>query len=111
MYDHATRAMLSTCMACGNGIHSGDYCGNCNKEIQQLNRDRASRENEYKKRFKLVEFEIVEDMIHQDAGGLTPGSKFTREDMVQMLKDKILAKNTLVKYLPTGEIYHVDYGR
>lgn len=111
MREHTTRATLSTCMCCGKGIGSGDYCGTCNKEIDRMKKQKLSREEGYERRFKFVEFEIMEDMIHEDVGGLTPGSQFTREDMVQMLKDKILAKNTLVKHIPTGDIYHVDYGR
>lgn len=62
------------------------------------------------KNLAAADFEIVEDMIHVEAGGFRPGAKIGLIEMQKLLADKMLAKGTTVRYVPTGELWHVDYG-
>lgn len=61
--------------------------------------------------FDKYEFELIFDAIHPEAGGMLPGKKFSRTEMIRMLELKVLAYGTEIKHLPTGDIYHVDYRR
>lgn len=110
IYDYNTRAKNNNCLCCNAPINKGEYCHKCLPEMRRIFAEQTSRENQYNWNFDRAEFEIIEDMIQQEVGGLTPGSKITRDSMVKMLNDKVLAKGTTVKHIPTGEIYHVDYG-
>lgn len=55
-------------------------------------------------------FEIVEDMTQKEAGGFSKGARISRLEMEKLLADRMLAKGTTVRHLPTGKLYHVDYG-
>lgn len=55
------------------------------------------------------EFELVFDPIHVEAGGMIPGKKFSRLEMVSMLAMRVLAYGTIIKYLVDGTEYRVDY--
>jgi hypothetical protein len=58
----------------------------------------------------VAAFEIVEDMTQIEAGGFKRGAKINLLEMQKLLADRMLAKGTTVRYMPTGELYHVDYG-
>jgi len=70
------------------------------------------RNMKYNKDGKLhvAAFEIVEDMTQIEAGGFKRGAKINLLEMQKLLADRMLAKGTTVRYMPTGELYHVDYG-
>ena len=55
-------------------------------------------------------FEVVEDMLPVEAGGFKKGARISRLEMEKLLADRMLAKGTTVIHLPTGMLYHVDYG-
>lgn len=102
----------STCYMCGKvvkGVRPVEICGTCGDEMRRNEEKNKAREASHQQRYDRAEFEIVEDMIHVDAGGFSPGAKITGQEMRQMLAMKTLAKGTTVKYLPTGQIYHVNY--
>jgi len=58
----------------------------------------------------LAEFEIIEDMTQVEAGGFKPGARINLLQMQRLLADRMLAKGTRVRYIPTGEERKVDYG-
>lgn len=104
-----TRARPSNCIACGEPIGNGEFCKRCGNEMRNMYNDEDKRNGQFKRFFDHAEFEIVEDMTQQEAGGFSPGSKINRVNMVALLKAKTLAKGTIVKHIPTGDLYHVDY--
>lgn len=103
----------STCYMCGKTTVAArpfEICGDCAKEINKRKTEDAKLKASFAYKYDRAEFEVVEDMIHVEAGGFEPGARITAVEMKAMLATKVLAKGTIIKHVPTGKLYHVDYG-
>lgn len=68
-----------------------------------------ARDVDFRARDHYKAFEVVEDMIPVESGGFIAGTRFSAFELRELLDQKLLAKQTRIMHIPSGELYFVDY--
>lgn len=59
--------------------------------------------------YNMAEFYIVEDATPQEEGGIRKGRRFKRDHIRRMLDLHSLAEGTLIRHIPTDQLFRVHY--